>query len=338
MVGGLRMNRYDVLELLDRPIASAAVGAALELGLFWQLATAPRDAAAIAGALGVPLGRCQAWLSVLVDEGFIESSSGRYSPTAAARSAILDSYGRESWAMLAQEARERIGAIPDLPASLVAGAPSIDGGYVGLMSRDTERARRFTRMLYEIHAPLAEKVAAVLDLSDVERLLDLGGGSGVIAIGLARRWPKLSIEIVDIANVCVAGRELVEAAGLAGRVGFIAADFMHDGLPTGFDAILECDVGVYSESLFRRIHDALGRGGRFIVIDELQTGETRDPGRNAWALIRTLDDPDWKAATVTGTRHLLERAGFARVTEGRLAPGPGVGGREAGPVVLEARS
>jgi SAM-dependent methyltransferase len=336
------MTRDEILELLDRPIASAAAGAALELGLFWQLAAAPRDAQAIAEALGVPFGRCLAWLRVLADEGLIESTEAGYRPTEAARAAILDTHSAESWAMLAQEARERIGAISDLPVRLgarrsaSAASSSTDTGYVGLMSRDPQRARRFTRMLYEIHAPLAEKVAARLDLSGVERLLDLGGGSGVIAIALARRWPGLSVQILDIANVCAVGGELVESAGLGRRIGFTPADFVNEDLPAGFDAILECDVGIYSEALFRRIHGALPAHGRFILIDELAGEGAPDPGRDAWSLIRTLEDPDWAPPTIAGTLDVLKRSGFRSVRESRLEPGPGVGGREAGPVVLEA--
>ena len=56
--------------------------------------------------------------------------------------------------------------------------------YLAEMEKDPEVARRFTRMLYEIHQPLAKELAGYLDLSGVDRLLDLGGGSGIISLAL----------------------------------------------------------------------------------------------------------------------------------------------------------
>jgi predicted TPR repeat methyltransferase len=296
------MTRDEILGLLDRPVESAAIGAALELGLFWQLQTQARSAAVIGDGFGIPPGRCEAWLAVLAGAGLIENSPGGYRPTAKAKEAILDTWSRETWGMLAQESRERLASVGDLPSALKAAAPirqpRVDA-YVLAMAEDPDRARRFTRMLFELHQDLAENVAASLDLAGVRRLMDLGGGSGVVAMALTRRWPDLSVTVLDIATVCAVGRELVEKAKLGDRIYFRPADFVRDDLPAGFDAALECDVGVYSEPLFRRIREALKPGGRFVVVGELGEGE------GAAAAGR---DP---------------------------ASGPGVGGREAGPIVLE---
>lgn len=332
------MTKDEVLALLDQPLVSAAVGAAVELGLFWQLQTQPRSAATIGDGYGIPVGRCEAWLGVLVGAGLVEESPAGYRPTAVAKAAILDTYSRDTWRMLAEEARERLAAVRDLPGGLKA-APPIRAArvaeYVIKMAEDPDRARRFTRMLYELHGPLAEQVAAALDLTGVRRLMDLGGGSGVVAIALARRWPDLSITVLDIANVCNAGRELVEREKLGDRIFFRPADFLRDDLPSGFDVALECDVAIFSEPLFQRIHDALPPDGRFIVVDELAPEGPADPYRAGWALVRTLADPSWRTPTLAGTRELMERAGFVGVAETRLEEAPGVGGRQAGTVVLQ---
>ena len=74
------------------------------------------------------------------------------------------------------------------------------------MVEDPERARRFTRMLYELHHALADELAGCLDMSDVDRVMDLGGGSGVLSMALLRRNPHLTAMVVDVANVCAVGR------------------------------------------------------------------------------------------------------------------------------------
>jgi hypothetical protein len=78
-------------------------------------------------------------------------------------------------------------------------------------------------------------------------------------------------------------------------------------------------------------------GGRFIVVDEFDSEEETDPARLGWRLARTLADPLWTPPTAGRTRNLLTRAGFANQEEWKLAERPGVGGRTAGPTVLEAR-
>jgi 2-hydroxy-4-(methylsulfanyl)butanoate S-methyltransferase len=330
----------EVLALLDQPLEGAAVAAALELGLFWLLESEPLHVAAIGEALGISETRCSAWLNFLEGMGFVEESRSLWRPSRLATDVVLGGYSAATWRLLAQEARERLEAISDLPRALRAApdeAPAT-ADYVERMAADQDRARRFTRMLFEIHRGLADEVAVALDLSGVLRLMDLGGGSGVVAIALARRWPNLTVTVVDIANVCVAGQEIVAEAGLGDRIGFHAANFTGDPLPGGFDAVLECDVAVYSESIFGRVRDALQPGGRFIVVDEFEPEEgMSDRARLGWRLVRTLADPDWKPKTMARTRDLLVRAGLVDLTEATLARQPGVGGRTAGPTVLECR-
>jgi SAM-dependent methyltransferase len=332
-------SRDEILSLLDEPLEGAAVGAALELGLFWLLDSGPIGTAEVGRALGIPANRCAAWLDLLASIGLVESSESLRRPSQVARERIIGGYSAPTWRLLTEEARERLEAVAGLPLALKAspGSSVAAAGYVERMAADPDRARRFTRMLREIHRGLADGLAATLDLAGVRRLMDLGGGSGVVAMALARRWPDLRVTVVDIANVCVAGRKIVAEARLSDRVDFHEADIAKDPLPGGFDAVLECDVAVYSEPIFRRVREALRPGGRFIVVDEFEPEDGPDRARLGWRLVRTLADPSWIPATAAGTSDLLARAGFADATESKLTEWPGVGGRAAGPTILESR-
>jgi cyclopropane fatty-acyl-phospholipid synthase-like methyltransferase len=79
-------------------------------------------------------------------------------------------------------------------------------------------AARFTRKLYEIHRPLAEQVAGMLDLRGVKSLLDLGGGSGDVSFVLLRKQHDLASVVVDVENVCRVGREIATENGLEKRI------------------------------------------------------------------------------------------------------------------------
>ena len=331
----------DILDLLDASFASAALGAALELGLFWLLEERPLHAAGVAEALGIPPVRCGYWLQLLCATGLIEPGPGGYRPSETARGAILSARSRESWALLAEEARERMPGLRDLPVHIRNAGSAWEA--LGLapakmyarMTRDSGAARRFTRMLYELHQPLARLLAESLDLNGVERLMDLGGGSGVVSLALARCHPALVATVVDIASVCAAGREIARENSMQDRVLFHPADLLRDPLPRGFDMVLECDVNVYSEALFEKVRDSLLPGGRFVIVDSLAPAENVAPSsRVHWAFEGSMMDPAFAFPTAASVRGLLEKTGFQVLGDGAFSPGAGAG---EGLILIEAR-
>jgi SAM-dependent methyltransferase len=178
---------------------------------------------------------------------------------------------------------------------------------------DPRYAALFTRKLYEIHVPLAEQLANMVDLKGVKRLLDLGGGSGVVSFALLRRCHELSSVVVDVETVCRVGREIAFENGLEKRITYLAADLLQDNLPTGFDMVMLCDVGSFNEILFRRIHEVLNPKGRLVIVDKFAPGATSaPPSRLASAFLTSLEYPaqsiDFTTTEVVQAR--LEQAGF----------------------------
>jgi predicted O-methyltransferase YrrM len=318
----------DVNQLLGSYITSAALGTALELQLFWKLAEKPTDVEGISQALGIPFDRCQSWLELLTGLSLLERKDETYAPSSTARTTILETHSPETWALLAQEAREHYPAGNNLTSNIshsdsVWMAQGLEvPNYVNQMVVSSERAQRFTRMLYEIHRPLAEKLAETIDMTDVNRLMDLGGGSGVVSLALLRRHPKLTSVVVDIANVCEAGRKIAAETSMADRITYHAADFLTDELPTGFDMILECDVGIYTKELFQKLHSNLNAEGQLVIVNWLA-----HPGRqpSLHQLIdvfqSSLETPKFTISTNAELKNLLIQAGFQHFSEQTLKNG-----------------
>ena len=326
----------DVSGCLSAYVDSAALGTALELGLFWMLAEHPLDAPGVAQALNIPINRCQCWLQVLHSMGLIDQVSDCYAPSALARTAILDTHSQESWAFLAQEEREQFPSVCDLalhiqePGSIRTAQGLTTLSYVEKLANDPERARRFTRMLYELHQPLANRLTELLDMTDVNQLMDVGGGSGVVSLALLRRHPGLSATVVDIEHVCSAGREIAQEDSLADRITYFAADFVHDELPDGYDMVLKCDVFVHSEAVYRKLWAALNQGGRLVIVDHFAPADNVvSPARLYWTFQDSLADPDVRLVTVAQLQDQLAQAGFSLVSENTVLPG--------GRLVIQAR-
>ena len=87
----------------------------------------------------------------------IEEGPGGYQLSATARAGILEAYSRETWELLAEEARDRLPGLRDLSTCLREPDSAWETlrlkprMYLAEMEKDPEVARRFARMLYEIH-------------------------------------------------------------------------------------------------------------------------------------------------------------------------------------------
>ena len=314
----------DVSFLMDAYVTSAALNAALELGLFWLLAEEPLGAQDVAQALGIPLNRCRLWLQLLSTTGLIERGANGYAPSPTGQTAILDACSRDTWAYLAGDARDRYPAILDLaqqirePGSTWEAQGLAAPDYLAQMVESPERARRFTRLLYEIHFPLAESLAECLDLSGVKRMMDLGGGSGVMSLALLRRCPGLTALVVDIANVCAAGREIAAEQSMEAWLTFQAADFLQDELPSGFDLVLQCDVGGFSESVLKKVWAALEPGGRLVIVDQIAPEQGLAPATvpyPLWAFLASMDNPDLSYWTAGEIQSKLRETGFHNISQ-----------------------
>jgi len=315
----------EILEVLEAPFASAALGAALELGLFWLLEERPLSAPAVAERLGIPPNRCNYWLQLLENTGLLTKTEEGYIPSPTARQSILGTYSRDTWAFLAQEAREISPVLRDLalhirvPGSATAALGFTPMNYVLAMRDSPERAARFTRMLYELHQPLARQMAESLDMEGIRRFMDLGGGSGVVSLALLTRHPECRAVVVDIENVCLAGSEIASQTPVADRITYHPADFSQRDWPAGFDMVLECDVGEYSNDLFSRIREVLNPNGRLVIVDQFPpaVGVAR-PGQIHWAFERSLKDPDFRFLTAVEVRERLSNTGFEIISETTL--------------------
>lgn len=287
----------DVHQLiLGGAIASAAVSAAIELGLFWTFDDGPRSVRSVAEEYGIPEFRCRYWLATLAALGLLEDVDDGYDLSATGRTAIVEGGSRDGWRYLAMEAREYSPLAVDLARRIGSPGPVTDDAmavtdYVDKLRADPDRARRFTELLYELHGPLAEDVADTVDLGDARQLLDVGGGSGVVSLALLRRHPGLEAVVVDIPAVCEAGRAIADRTDVGSRISYRSIDYWQEELPAGFDVIMTCDAR-FTPPLLEKIARALRPGGRYLLVDRsFDAGPSQRSQLARWVFQETLIDP-----------------------------------------------
>lgn len=321
-------NTQEVLNLMESYVTSAALCTAMELGLFWLLKEKPLDTAAVSEKLEIPENRCQHWLEILRSTGLLSNSSAGYTPSDTARKLVIDKYGQDVWAYHGKFHREHFPAIIDItkqmknPKSTWKAQGIEPPDYIDQMIESPERAAHFTRMLCELHLEMADDLASILDIGEKHRLMDIGGGSGVMAFALLKKSPQLSAVVVDMENVCAVGREIAAECNLSERVTYHAANFLEDPLPSGFDIVLECDLSIHNGKLFQKVYASLNSGGRYVIVDQFApTKGFAPPARLLWEFRDSLDDPGYITNTTEEILSMLTNVGFDVVSLGALTGG-----------------
>lgn len=320
-------TKEEISNLLTASLPSIALGAAIETGLLDLLAKRPLDGDGVAQAMNIPGKRAHYWLQLLSELGILESRSNGFAPTPLTFSVLLDPRRRERWNHVVIDEREHLTGLCNMATNISeasiwkAQGMAEPKGYVEKMSDEPDRARVFTRLLYDFYQDSRSSFAEFLDMKGVERMIDVGGGPGGVSMALVRKYPKLKSVVVDVENVCLTGREIVEENQLSDRITFHAANFLTDDLPQGFDLVLHCDIGVFGENLFRKLRKSLKPEGRIIVIFHFPAAENTAPAQYLkWAFLDSLKDPEFGFPTVAQIQAQLVVAGFHLLPEVHTFP------------------
>jgi predicted nicotinamide N-methyase len=148
--------------------------------------------------------------------------------------------------------------------------------YLERMKRNPREAEDFTQMLFHLHQGDAEALAGHLDLAQHRKLLDVAGGSGVMSIALVKNNPHLHACILDIAPVCRIAAANVRRAKLTRRIRTQARD-IDQGLPTGYDVIMFCDIGPISTELLQHAYETLPSHGLVVLVDRYVSDDGTNP-------------------------------------------------------------
>ncbi len=114
------------------------------------------------------------------------------------------------------------------------------------------------------------------------RLLDVGGGSAVYSIAVARAFPQARATVLEASPVDRIARRTISAAGLDGRIDVVTADMFTDSWPADHDTHLFSNVlHDWNEADCRRLLAksvaALPQGGRLLIHDMLLDDDKSGP-------------------------------------------------------------
>ncbi|GAB7528375.1 class I SAM-dependent methyltransferase [Pseudomonas sp. 3A(2025)] len=160
-----------------------------------------------------------------------------------------------------------------------------------------------------------QRLSLIPEVQQARRLLDLGGGPGLVAQALVTHNPHLHATLFDWPVTLEVARELIIEAGLAARIDTLGGDLASDSIGAGYDLIWCSSVLHFVPDpldVLRRVHAALEPGGLFICA---HAERSEHPAVNAGVLTYYL--PMLLAGRFVGQSGqlsaLLTQAGFTRV-------------------------
>jgi 2-polyprenyl-3-methyl-5-hydroxy-6-metoxy-1,4-benzoquinol methylase len=199
------------------------------------------------------------------------------------------------------------------------------------LAREEVRAEEWTwAFIAAMHRGALERAPQVVQAvgtEGVERLLDVGGGSGAYSIAFAKASEKIYAEVLDLETVIPIAQSHIEKAGLANRIQTRAGDLRAGKLGEGFDLVFVsaiCHMLSPEENrdLLQRCHAALAPEGRVVIQDFILEADKTAP---KWAALFSLN---MLVGTRAGSSYSEEEyaawlgeAGFRDVRRVRL-PGP----------------
>ncbi len=162
-------------------------------------------------------------------------------------------------------------------------------------------------------------LAKAFDFSKYERVLDLGGGTGAMSIGLCETYKNLKATVFDLPENVEKADEFISKSKLQNRIETVGGDITKDEFPKDLDvALLANLVSVFDEKtnkkLLADIYKNLPENGACLISGWILDEDRLKP---EISVLFCLEDVCWQSPDVEKNfsvyRSWLEEAGFKKI-------------------------
>jgi hypothetical protein len=160
-----------------------------------------------------------------------------------------------------------------------------------------------------------EALAAVFDFSPYRLIVDLGGATGGVLVGVTAKYPDLRGIVVDLPYSKESAEVALRESGAAERVSFLAADFFTDPYPAGADVYFMSHIihdwdDEHCLLLLRRCYEALPSGCPVIAMEMLLNEDKTGPVLAVFQWFGLVGSTQGDQRTASEIAALMEKVGF----------------------------
>jgi len=299
-----------------------AMIAGMQLDLFTPLGTRPMDALQLAGELGVEPARLTPLLYALVAADLLTVSEGRFANTPEADHFLVKGKpaylgGRHAFYTA------RYKELQQTAMSIRTGHPQAKLDFAAM---SPEAMETYLRGLHPGTKAVGHFLANRMDFSTCRHLLDVGGGSGGLAIAISAVCPQLHVTVLEMPSVAPVTQRFIEEEGMAGRADVVTGNAVQGPLTGVYDvAVLRAFFQVLSvdeaRQALRNLFRVLKPGSPILIVGQVLDDSRLSPTATvAFNLVFINVYDEGRAYTEHEYRCWLAEAGFTRI-ERVILPG-----------------
>jgi O-methyltransferase domain len=185
------------------------------------------------------------------------------------------------------------------------------------LAEHPDEAANFDTAMADFTRHTAIAVAAAYDFSRIRRIVDVGGGNGVLLAGILAANPTLTGVVFDLPNVAARAAEQIGELDLTDRCEIVVGDFFKE-VPSGGDAYLLKHVihdwnDDRATEILRTCRRAMGAEAKLLIVEGVypsridQSDESRGAAAND---VNMLVCTGGRQRSEAEFRGLFDAAGF----------------------------
>jgi hypothetical protein len=178
-----------------------------------------------------------------------------------------------------------------------------------------EDSQAFNDAMTIATANVVPSILESYDFSNIETLVDVGGGHGLLLASILHLYPALQGVLFDVDHVITGALPRLKQLGLGSRCRCVAGDFFMPPLPSGDAYIMKHVIHDWDDhralQILKSCHSALSdkRQGK-IILCEFVISPGNQPNISKWIDIEMLMLPGGRERTEEEFTQLLRHAGF----------------------------
>jgi SAM-dependent methyltransferase len=267
--------QLPVSRLMDGYLATQLLCVAAKLNVADALAEGPQTADALARRTSARPDALWRVLRGLAAEGvFDELPDGRFGLNPSGACLRSDAPGSVRGLVIARGELYYAAAAGLFEAVRHGGVPfeRVHGSaFFDHLAQHPDRGAAFQTAMEDRARREAADVVAAYDFAGIERLVDVGGGHGVMLAAILTATPHLHGTLFDLPPVAERAREKWDETGLPGRCDFVCGDVFETDLPRSDAYLLARIVHDWDDNaaarILRRCREAMRPGGRLLLVE-----------------------------------------------------------------------
>jgi SAM-dependent methyltransferase len=331
-----RSPSWQLMRLIDGFVTTQLLYVAAKLGIADHLADGPRTGGELAEAVGADPGALGRVLRGLVIEDVLaEVDGGRFALTPLGECLVPL---RGSAIARGELYYESAGGLLE---SVRTGGTSFElvhgARFFDYLAAHPDQEATFQGSMAGRSEQEADDVVAAYDFTGVCRLIDVGGGRGILLARILRATPDLDGVLFDRPAAISAARRLLDEQSVSERAECVGGDFF-ESVPAGADGYLlsrvlhdwnDADAG----RILASCRQAMGPDGRLLIVEAILPERAKDrPATIRMDLHMLLLFRAARERTEAEFRDLLEHNGFHLRRVVMTASPAGLGIIEATPI------